>query len=424
MTEENVNQHLKNGISKIAPDCFDKIMEEISNREDIESPVVEKRTRKKIGKYLMSVAACFVIFVGSYGIYEMKDNKIATIVELDVNPSIEFGVDNKDKVVEVTALNDDGAEIIENLSLEKRQVQEAILIVMDELVKDGFITKEKSTVLVSVKNDNEQKTEEIKECLSEEIEKHLSEEDIQITVLKQTMIKDEVSESIAKEHNISTGKAIFIKTVMEENSSLGVEEELANMTVDEIAQKAQQGNVDRKQSPNEQKENAGNVNPENSFNEVTTTQDSMKETTNLKLEGDDNPIPTKAMEEKKEPTPISESTTTKKITNPPEEVKKAEPTEIPKADKKEKITNVPEDSKVLEPTKSPKNDTKENLPETTEKENFLQPTEMPEPTKNPERMEKEREADIPESHQQPMEVPDDSGKKEREQQGDERKPKL
>lgn len=70
------------------------------------------------------------------------------------------------------------------------------------------------------------------------MESHLEENDIKITVLKQTIVKDETLEKMAKEYNISTGKALYIKNVAEENLDLN-KEELAKMTVDEIAKKAE-----------------------------------------------------------------------------------------------------------------------------------------------------------------------------------------
>ena len=165
MTERDINEHLKNGISEIAPNCLDDIMKRISNQEEVQNPmpIFEKWSKRKAINYVVSMAACFTIFIGSYGFYQYDKHKITTIVELDVNPSIEFCVDKSDKVVEVQALNGDGEEIVEALSLEKQEIEEATIMVMDELLNQGFITKEKSTILVSVENDNEDKNKEINE---------------------------------------------------------------------------------------------------------------------------------------------------------------------------------------------------------------------------------------------------------------------
>ena len=461
MTEKDINRHLKNGISEIAPNCFDEIMEKVSSREDIPNPVIttKKWANKKVAGYLTSVAACLIILAGSYGIYQTDQHKVTTIVELDVNPSIEFSVDKSDKVVKATALNGDGEEILDALSLEKEDIKEATLTVMDEMVKREFITKEKSTVLVSVGNDNEKKIEEIKENLSVEIVKHLEEEDIKVMVVKQTIIKDEVSESMAKEYNISKGKALLIKTVMEQNSDLK-EEELAEMTVDEIVKQAEKNDTDLNKTSNIQKvyygEERKNSQNTGTSKEITTTQgptkkpedknkgkspqkseDKNKKQPTKAPTSDKKRKPTKAPEESKkgtptkipgnstkapedntkaEPTKAPKSDTKAEPTKAPEGNKKGKPTSIPEDGKKGKPTNIPEDGKKGKPTQIPEDDKKgkpTNIPEDDKKG---KPTNIPEdgkkgkPTSIPEDGKKGKPTQIPDPHQKPEKDPGDSGR--------------
>lgn len=441
MTEKDINKHLKNGISEIAPNCFDEIMEKISSKEDVPNPVIttKKWTNKKVTGYLASVAACLTVLAGSYGVYQIDQHKVTTIVELDVNPSIEFCVDKSDKVVKVTALNGDGEEILDNLSLEKEDIEEATLTVMDEMVKRDFITKEKSTVLVSVGNDNEKKTEEIKENLSEEIVKHLEEEDIKVLVVKQTIIKDDISESMAKEYNISKGKALLIKRVMEENSDLK-EEELAKMTVDEIVKQAGENKTDLNQTSNTQTDNSGDKRKEpqntDTSKEITTTQgptkkpeDGNKGKAPQKPEDDDKKEPTKAPESDKKGRPSKAPEESKKgtPTKKPENDTKAEPTKTPEDNKKAEPTKVPEDDTKAEPTKTPENDKKHEPTKAPEGDKKGKPTNIPEdgrkgkPTKTPEDGRGGKPTQIPDSQQKPGKDPDDSGRGNGRGQGDGKK---
>ena len=369
MNEKEINKHLKNGISEIAPNCFDEIMEKISIKEDIPNSKIasKKWATQKIIRGFASVAACFIIIAGSYSLYQNNNQKVYTIVELDVNPSIEFGVNKSDKVVNVTALNDDGEEILENLSLEKENIKEATLVVMDELVEQGFITQEKSTVLVSVENDNEDKTEEIKQNLSEEIVRHFEKEDIEVTVLKQTIVKDEVSENIAKEYNISKGKALLIKTVMEENSDLS-EAELAKMTVDEIAEKT------------DGKEIIATKAPENDDLEPTVVQEKKEPTETSEKDNKVKPTKVPETDSKVKPTKVPENDNKAKPTNTPENDNKAKPTKAPEKDNKAKPTNMPGNDNKAKPTKVPGNDNKAKPTKVPENDNKAKPTQVPEMT--------------------------------------------
>lgn len=451
MTERDINQHLKNGISEIAPNCLEDIMEKISSREEVPNPVPihGKWSKKRTINCIVSMAACFTIFVGSYGFYQYDKQKITTIVELDVNPSIEFCVDKSDKVVEVQALNGDGEEIVENLSLEKEELEEATIMVMDELVKQGFITKDKSTVLVSVENDNENKNKEIKENLSKEIKKHLEKEDIHITVLKQTMVKDETSENIAKEYNISNGKALLVKTIVEKNSDLK-EEELAKMTVDEIAKQANKGNVDLKKLLDEQgetvkqpekdsKNNTKEVNVTKTAASTRVPEGGEKPETVLEGNGKEKPanapensrgeapvkVPEGNNQEKPEKIPESDkkkitkvSEATEKTGKVSENDKKKEPTKTPENNKKEEPTKAPESGKKEEPTKAPESGKKEEPTKAPEADNKEKPTKAPEsgkqeePTKAPEDDKKEESVKGPEEGKKEESVkgPEDGGK--------------
>lgn len=69
----------------------------------------------------------------------------AAFVGVDVNPSLELTVNAFDRVVKATAINDDGATVLDALSLEGRSYEEAFAALMDSeamapyLAKDAFV---------------------------------------------------------------------------------------------------------------------------------------------------------------------------------------------------------------------------------------------------------------------------------------------
>lgn len=431
MTEKDINKCLKNGISEIAPDCLDDIMEKLSAKDDKSELVRTKQkwlSKKTVG-YLASMAAFFAVLVGSYGCYQHDLHKVTTVVELDVNPSIEFCADKSDKVVKVKALNDDGETILENLSLEDKDVKKATLEVMDELVDYGFITKEKSTVLVSVENKNQDKTEEIKESLSKEIKEHLQKEDIEITVLKQTITKDEVSENIAKEYNISKGKALLVKTVMEENSDLK-EEELAQMTVDEL----------KRQAEGKDSKAEATKTPTESLNaEVTQTSEENREVEALNIpkgnkeeQNAQNREDSKAVKEKEASQSDTESQAitksdgnqsagsgqTKKGSgnlekdNEIRDRKKDESVKVPESGKRDETAKDQEGEKKVEPTKAPVQEKEAEPTKAIENDAKIEPTKalegdkQEEPERTPPKDQPQKPVREPDKGEGPKEKPD------------------
>lgn len=69
----------------------------------------------------------------------------AAFVGVDVNPSLELTVNNFDRVVKATAINDDGAAVLDALSLEGQPYEEAFNTLMDSeamapyLAEDAFV---------------------------------------------------------------------------------------------------------------------------------------------------------------------------------------------------------------------------------------------------------------------------------------------
>ena len=397
MTEKQINEHLKNGISEIAPNSFDTIWERIESEK--KAPIIfPKKWISKTATKWMPAIACLCVVAGMCGGYQYTAKTVSTVVELDVNPSIELSVNKLDKVIGAKALNNDGEEILENLSLEKKKVKEATLCVMDEIVEQGFLTQEKATVLVSVENKSEKKTTKIKEDLSKEIETHLEKNDIEITVLKQTIKEDEISKKLAEEYNISTGKALLVKTLVEENSKLK-EEELAKMTVDEIVKEAAKEKMDvgsileKKNST----ENNGKKKEESKDSLVTKTPVSIKSEDFSKEEKKGEAKAQSKEEQKgetKNPSKEEQKGETKNPTkdeqkgepqNPAEDGKKGEPQNPTEDGKKGEPQNPTEDGKKGEP-QNPTEDGKKGEPQNpTEDEKKNEPQDPPQEDRKGER---------------------------------------
>lgn len=455
MTEKEINERLKSGIYEIAPNCLDDIMEKISEKEEIKNTAEIKRiwSNKRMVSYLVSMAACFVILAGAYGGYQYNNSKITTIIELDVNPSIEFQVNKSEKVKKVVALNEDGTEIIENLSLEKETMEAATIDVMDELRKRGFITEESSTVLISVENDSQETTEKIKEKLSDKIAEHFAEDDIQITVLKQTIVRDEKVEAMAEEYHISTGKALLVKTMVEKNKNLK-EEQLAEMTVDEIVKQADKENINletglskKTKQKGEEKGTITEKAQENKKSEKTVTKSPIKNEQESKSLKEQDSEKTRDSDQKHDKGEKSEATQKQdkgekaKPTQKQDRGEKPKPTEKQDGGEKPKPTEKQDEGEKPKPTEKqdggekPKPTKKQDggeKPKPTQKQDEAEkpkPTqkqdeaEKMKPTTEPERTEKPHSTEKPEREERPQptgkpereEKPQPTGKPEREE---------
>ncbi|MFL6563253.1 MAG: anti-sigma factor domain-containing protein, partial [Bacillus sp. (in: firmicutes)] len=83
--------------------------------------------------------AALVIFLGSF-IPVYQNNKAYAYMSIDVNPSIELGVNKKMKVVEITGFNTEGKKVISHLkNWKKKDVSVLAQTILAEMKKEGFL---------------------------------------------------------------------------------------------------------------------------------------------------------------------------------------------------------------------------------------------------------------------------------------------
>lgn len=90
------------------------------------SPAVRAAARRRRpARAIAALAACLVLALAGFGLHSVYREPVA-FVGIDVNPSIELGINRFDRVVEARPLNDDGRILLEDVALTGLGYQEAI----------------------------------------------------------------------------------------------------------------------------------------------------------------------------------------------------------------------------------------------------------------------------------------------------------
>ncbi|WP_308697979.1 PepSY domain-containing protein [uncultured Thomasclavelia sp.] len=144
-------------------------------------------------------------------------SKTETIVTMDVNPSIQFELNQNDEVVGISAGNEDAKKILEKVDVEDDDANKAVDKIVDSLVDEGHLSTENNTVLLSVDNDDDDKRVELEQKLGETIQSSLKENSIDGAIFSQDMDIDDDVESLIKKYDISYGKATLIEKILDEN---------------------------------------------------------------------------------------------------------------------------------------------------------------------------------------------------------------
>ncbi len=243
MTKENMERRLASALEKTAPDDVRGVLSRCEARK---GTVINMKTKKSAKRsWTTIVAACLaVILLGGGGVFYQRANAVASVVSLDVNPSIELKVNRSEKVLSCTPLNDDAREILAGMDggadLKGAKLDVAVNAIVGSLVRSGYLDSISSAIMISVEDKNTTRAEKLQRELTSAVDGVLQTSAAKASVLTQTLTQDAAREQQARENNISTGKAALVNRVLALNPSLSFDA-LAALSVEELKDLAEAG---------------------------------------------------------------------------------------------------------------------------------------------------------------------------------------
>lgn len=245
----DIESRIHRGISQMAPDVFQNVLADKSPRLETEiwmtkeEPKDNRNIWMRAARTAALAAACCVLILG-LGVYQMI-LKVDSVVEIDVNPSLELEINKSDRVVRMNALNADGVKILDNLEddLKHAKLDEAVHALVDTMVSDGYLDQESSSVLVSVSQGNEERSTELQLMVADNVKETLKEEQIKGVVYHQSYEASDSISEMARKYEISPGKACFIQKLILKRPDFTVEE-LAKLSISEITRLLEEESVD------------------------------------------------------------------------------------------------------------------------------------------------------------------------------------
>jgi len=242
VTDRELEQRLAKAISRTAPDDPDGVL---SRCEPRKGNVIQMTTRKKRPVIRNLIAACLALaLVGGSGMVYQQTYAVASIVSLDVNPSIELEVNKNEKVLSCRALNEKAGEVLADMDngadLKGTKLDVAVNAIVGALVRNGYLDSISSAILISVEDKDQTRAAKLQQELTAAVDVVLQEKASDATILSQTVTKDTALEKQARENNISTGKASLINRVMAVNNALRFDQ-LAALSVEELKDLAETG---------------------------------------------------------------------------------------------------------------------------------------------------------------------------------------
>ncbi|MEA4870310.1 MAG: anti-sigma factor domain-containing protein [Christensenella sp.] len=176
------------------------------------SPARNAGKRMRLGAYASMAAGVLLLLFGGWMGYLTP----VGVVSLDVNPSIEYSINLLDRVLEITAVNGDGVQILSGMdarALLYRPVDDAIEATIATLRQDGYLAEEtENDVVLSASAGDARHAEALAQRLNSRVS-----EQTDLTVYAVSVSRGEVESAHAL--GTSAGKLHFIKQLKESSGA-------------------------------------------------------------------------------------------------------------------------------------------------------------------------------------------------------------
>ena len=163
--------------------------------------------------YLVIISTVFILLVGLYFFLNQKSNDFSnTIITIDINPTVEIEVNEKNNVVNIRPLNLDAALLLEeNEDLINQDVYLTLDVIIEMASNAGYLT---DNVEINVVNERQK----VEDSLGAKIKSHYQNHN-NVTVSEATKdIKEK-----AKTYKVSVGKMKLIEELIKINPELTID---------------------------------------------------------------------------------------------------------------------------------------------------------------------------------------------------------
>ena len=259
MTDRELEQKLAQAITRAAPDDLEAIlsrcgaqngsvmeMKELkSNGNIIDVEVTEVKPKKKLRPWLAAACAALVLLgAGGGGLVYHQSYAVASVVSLDVNPSIELKVNRGERVISCTALNTEAAAVLFDMNggadLKGTKLDVAVNAIVGALVREGYMDSISSAILISVEDKDQARAQRLQAELVASGDGVLRTQAPGTSVLSQVLDADAPAlEYMTFDSGLSAGKSALVQKVMEMNGTIATNsttnfDHFASLSVEEL----------------------------------------------------------------------------------------------------------------------------------------------------------------------------------------------
>lgn len=239
MKKQELEKKIGTAIENATPDNLDSIINACDTQQKttiVEMPKQQKGGWKKVLKATSAVAAVLILVLCLSVILNPGTKSSAeSVILLDVNPSFGITIDAEENVVSIKAQNEDAAKILGTTDHKGKHIEQVVNVIVDSMIENGYIGELRNSILVSVEDENAGRGDNLREKVAEMVKQRLQNCKVDGAVLSQAVdCNKKEYKDLAKQHDISVGKAALIQEMISKDATLTFED-LAELSVNELA---------------------------------------------------------------------------------------------------------------------------------------------------------------------------------------------
>ncbi|MCR4442064.1 MAG: hypothetical protein QHH10_07375 [Peptococcaceae bacterium] len=176
-------------------------------------------------KFFAALAASFVLFVllipAMPGLLLTGPQQVVAYIGVDINPSLELGLNSRGRVLEALGLNEEGASLLQKVNIIGVPVQQAVETVAREAVKEKYLAPGKENIVL-ITASSEKGLPDGAGNLEQRVIEVLEEKNIPAQV--ETIEISAEIRAAARSKGVSPGKYVIMMEALEEGMEISIED--------------------------------------------------------------------------------------------------------------------------------------------------------------------------------------------------------
>ena len=240
MTDRELESRLAAALERTAPDDVEAVLARCGAQTGAVVPLTGQGSgqsgRQKKRWVPLAVAACLALAVagGGAGYVHQLNQAVASVVCLDVNPSVELTVNRHETVLSATPANADAVAILDGMDLTGAKVDVAMNAIVGAMLTNGYVDELANSILITVEDDDAQRGAALQQALTAQADAILASYQVNGAILSQTIQNSAQLQQLAADYGISSGKAALIQTIVDGSHGTKTFESLVGLSINEL----------------------------------------------------------------------------------------------------------------------------------------------------------------------------------------------